>query len=262
MMVEEQVTHQSTLHLPYFNEEVPVLHVTDGTSYVPVIKLCNMLGLPGKKHIPKWRKLFLWIHARKLLFQTATGRKQRVWCLHTGAIPLWCACFDWSLVSPERQEQLHQIIEASSETLGQAYQAMLSRYKQMRSFLFEFLTAYKDMETKLSRLAARLHLMLDYFDACIQLEELIAQGKAIIQQAVNHARQMIKDQTTNPVIDAVKITHDGQIIEELTLPLFPVFLEEDFTQFFDYLRQLVQWHQQFMAFLDAQGILLSHDQDQ
>ncbi len=261
MVEEEQAIQQSTLRLPYFNEEMPVLYLADGTAYVPVIMLCDMLGLPAKKCIPRWRKLVLWIHARKLPFQTATGRKQRVWCLCTGAIPFWCVCFDWSLVSPERQEQLHQIIEAFSETLRQTYQAMVSRYKHIRRLLFGFLIAYEDIDAKLSQLAVRLHPILDYFDTCVQLEELIAQGKALIQRAVNHAHQMIEDQVANPVVDAVKIANDGQILEELSLPLFPVFLEEDCTQFFDYLTQLSQWHQQFMAFLEEHGILLGHDQE-
>jgi hypothetical protein len=213
-----------------------------------------MLGLPAKKYIPRWQKLILWMHARKLLFQTATGQKQRVWCLHIGAIPLWCASFDWSLVSLERREQLDQVIEASSKALEQAHQTMVSRYKKMRKFLFEFLTAYEDIDAKFSQLTVRFHPILDDFDACVHLEDLIVQGKALIQLAVNHACQMIEDQVTSSVVDGVKIANDSQILEELSLPLFPVFQEKDCTQFFEYLRQLSQWHQQFLTFLEEHGI--------
>ncbi len=46
-MVEqtEQVIQQTTLVLPYFNDEVAVLSTRDETGYVPVITLCNTLGL-------------------------------------------------------------------------------------------------------------------------------------------------------------------------------------------------------------------------
>ncbi len=75
--------------------------------------------------------------------------------------------------------------------LGQTYLGMLSCYKHMRSLLFGFLAAYENMDTKLSQIAARLHPILDCFDLCIQLEELIADGKALVQKATDHARQMV-----------------------------------------------------------------------
>jgi hypothetical protein len=40
-----KVLRQSTLILPIFHAEVPVLTIEDGTAYIPVIALCHMLGL-------------------------------------------------------------------------------------------------------------------------------------------------------------------------------------------------------------------------
>ncbi len=256
MKESRKITKQTVICLPYFNEEVPVLHLENGKAYVPIIALCNMFGLHANTHIRKWRKLFLWAHAQKLPFHTITGQKRIVWCLHRGAIPLWCGCFDWSLVSPERQEQLHQATEAWSEVLNQAHLDMLSRYKQMRCILFEFLTAYKDTGTALSRLAVRLHPILDEFDLCIQLEEIVAQGQNLIHEATDHARWMVQGQATDPIIDAVKIDKSDQVIEELSLPLFPFFGKEDCQKFFDYEAQLSSWYQTFVAFLRAHDVLL------
>src|SRR5439155_6374317 len=36
---------QATIVLPYFDEEVPVLYLADGTAYLPVRSLCRILGL-------------------------------------------------------------------------------------------------------------------------------------------------------------------------------------------------------------------------
>ena len=53
----KQVVQQSTIILPYFDCEVPILYVADGTAYVPVIALCEMLGLRADWHIQRWRGL-------------------------------------------------------------------------------------------------------------------------------------------------------------------------------------------------------------
>lgn len=68
---QEQGVKQATIVLPYFDEEVPVLYLADGTAYLPVKSLCRMLGLRAETYIPRWRKLVLWANARKLPLQTA-----------------------------------------------------------------------------------------------------------------------------------------------------------------------------------------------
>jgi len=45
--------------LPYFNEEMSVLCLQDGSRYIPMVALCRMLGLRADAHIPRWRKLLL-----------------------------------------------------------------------------------------------------------------------------------------------------------------------------------------------------------
>src|ERR1700730_9901839 len=117
--------------LPYFDHEVPVLCLGDGGRYIPVVSLCKMLGLRSDTHIPRWRKLMLWCNARKLPWRTPTGQTRLVWCLHLGAFPFLCCCFNWSLVTPLRQEQLRQATDAWDKVTDQAYQKMLTEYRQM-----------------------------------------------------------------------------------------------------------------------------------
>src|SRR6266849_9798408 len=130
--------------LPYFDDEVPVLYLADGTGYIPVVALCRMLSLSPETHIPRWRRLFLWVHARKLPLRTEARGTRMVWCLHLGALLFWCSSFNWSLVSPERRVQLRQATDAGLKHLEQAYQEMLTRYRLMRHLLFRFLTNYAD----------------------------------------------------------------------------------------------------------------------
>lgn len=185
--------YQTVIMLPYINYEVPLLYEKDGNRCIPVIALCEMLGLHANLYIPQWRKLVLWTNARKLPLRTTNGRKWVVWCLHIGAIPLWCNCFDWLLISPTRQQQLQQATEAWYEALRQAHIEMLSNYKQMSNLLLKFITMYQDTDAKLSQLAACLHPISGHFDLCIKLEELITRGKNLIRGATDHVRKMVQE---------------------------------------------------------------------
>jgi len=154
MREERPVVGQGTMILPYFGDEVPIVLLADGTRYIPVVALCRILGLRPERHIPRWRRLFLWEHARKLPLQTEKRGTRIVWCLHLGALFFWCSCFNWSLVSPERQVQLREATDAGLKQLEQAHQEMLTRYRQMRHLLFRFLTNYADAQTQLQQVAA------------------------------------------------------------------------------------------------------------
>ncbi len=93
------IVQQGVMTLPYFDDEVPIVYLADGAGYIPVVALCRMLGLSLRTHIPRWRRLFLWVHARKLPLRTETRGTRLVWCLHLGALLFWCSSFNWSLVA-------------------------------------------------------------------------------------------------------------------------------------------------------------------
>jgi hypothetical protein len=244
---QRQALQQTTMMLPYFDEEVPVLYLADGTAYLPVRVLCRMLGLRAETHIPRWRKIVLWASARKLPLQTARGQRI-VWCLHIGALPFWCICFNWSFVSAERREQLRQATEAWQEDVAQAHQLLLKRYRSLRRYLFVFLNAYSDVETWLDHWALHLSTWLDNASAR-QLELLLSQGKILIGEATAQARKIVQEQTIAPVVDVIMLNAEGAGTEIGTLPLFPVVPREDCEQFFVSMRRLVQWYREMAAFM-------------
>src|SRR6266516_5478653 len=217
---QRQAVQQTTMMLPYFDEEVPALFLADGTAYFPVKALCRMLGLRAETHIPRWRKLVLWTNARKLPLQTSRGQRI-VWCLHMGALPFWCACFNWSLVSAERREQLRQATDAWQEDVAQAQQLLLERYRSLRRYLFAFLEAYSDAEIWLDQWALGLSSSLDIASSR-QLEFLLSQEKTLIDEATTRARKMVQEQARAPIMDIVTIDASGEVAEIGTLPLFPV----------------------------------------
>jgi hypothetical protein len=251
----DQTIQQTTVILPYFDSEVPVLCLLDGTRYLPVVALCKMLGLRANTHIPRWRRLVLWSNAQKLPWRAPTGRTHIVWCLHLGALPFLCACFNWSLVTPLRQAQLREATDAWLKAMEQAQQEMLTGYRQMRRLLFEFLAAYANAESMLSRAALLLAPRLDSSDARIQLEQRISYGHTLIQQATDHARETLHAQATIPIVDVVELSKYGEVMGTCSLPLFPIVPRGERAQFFEYLNLLSNWHREFAAFLKSVSAL-------
>ena len=245
----EQMIQQTTMVLPYFDEEVPLLCLPDGSRYIPVIALCEMLGLRADVHIPRWRHLILWHHARKLPWRTPTGRVRIVWCLDVGAIPFWCNSFNWSLVTPVRQAQLREATDAWLKATEQVHQEMLAEYREMRRRLFEFLLAYTSADAMLPRPAQYFSLLLDNGNAQLQLERLVARGHDLIQKATDHARKWLQAQDNVPIMDVVKLGKEGEMEVAGSQPLFPVVPQEELTQFYEYLKLLSNWHREFAAFL-------------
>jgi hypothetical protein len=250
---------QASILLPHFDYEVPVVYVEDGTAYIPVIALCKMLGLHADTHIPRWRRLILWCNARKLLCCMSDGRRRNVWCLHMGALLFWFSCFDWSLVLPERRAQLQQATDEWMSLLDQAHSEMFARYKVTQRILYKFLTENSDVEAALDQFSPALHIYLDDFDVSVQWEDIVCQGKALINQAAAHARNMLHERVSNPIVDGVGLHADGEVSDEFAIPLFPIVKEEDFACFLHDLKRLSQWHQQVMDFLSVHGIFWNRE---
>src|SRR6266446_10100402 len=143
---QQEVIEQTTVILPFLDDEVPALSLADGRLYIPVYAVCHALGIRADMHIRRWRKLVLWITARKLPFQTEKRGKRLVWCLLISQVPFLYGLFDWKLVSPERQSRLRQATEAQIQLANRAYQAMQQRYKATRQLLFHFMTESADIE--------------------------------------------------------------------------------------------------------------------
>ncbi len=244
---KRQAIQQTTMLLPYFDEEVPVLYLADGTAYLPVRALCHMLGLRAETHIPRWRKLVLWANARKLPLQTARGERI-VWCLQRGALPFWCICFNWSGVSPLRREQLRQATEAWQEDVAQAHQLLLERYRSLRRYLFAFLNAYSDAGTRLDQWVLHFSASVDVASAR-QLELLLSQGKILIGEATAQARKLVQEQAMAPVIDVITLDANGVGTEIGTLPLFPVVPREECERLFVSVRRLAHWHQEMAGLI-------------
>lgn len=118
----------------------------------------------------------------------------------------------------------------------------------MRRFLFRFLTTYTDTTLSLRRVSEQLSTLLD-FDSRIGLDELVTQGTYLIEQTTKHARIILQDQVSTPIVDAFKVDSNGNVIETFSLPLLPVVPHEDKEKLIELLEQLVQWYRDFTRYL-------------
>lgn len=132
----EQVVRQTTIALPFLDEQVPALIVADGRSYIPVFAVCRVLGIRADTHIQRWRRLIFWGTARKLLFQTEKRGQRLVWCLLISEVPHLYSLFDWSPLPPGRRRQLYEAAHAHAQLLEQVYQEMQAQYAFTRQALF------------------------------------------------------------------------------------------------------------------------------
>jgi hypothetical protein len=246
------VIEQRMVTLPFLNDEVPALYLADGRPYIPVCAVCRVLGIRANMHIQRWRKLVLWITARKLPFQTEKRGKRLVWCLLISEVPFLYGLFDWKLVSPERRLQLRRATEEQVRLSALAYQEMQQRYKAMRQSLFNFLTTFADSDTLLQQYTDVLSSTLDDASS-LALSSLIDRGRSLYQQATVHARKMLHDQGELPIIDALKIDADTMVIDTFSMPLLPIVPDEDSEHFFALMGQLIAWRQELQAFWSERG---------
>lgn len=199
-MVEREldVVTQTTITLPFLDDEVPALYLADGRHYIPVFAVCPALGIPPASSIRRWRNLALWVTARKLPIQTEKQGKRLVWCLLISQVPFLYSLFDWKLLPPERQAQLCQATETQIQLAHRAYQTMQQRYKATRQLLFQFMMECADIERFFQRSVEAASARLDG-PASLTFEALIERGRGLYRDAAAHARKMLQEQGELPI---------------------------------------------------------------
>ena len=248
-----EVVTQTTARLPFLDDQVPVLSLSDGRSYIPVFAVCRALGIRPDIYIQRWRRLALWATARKLPFQTEKRGKRLVWCLLNSQVPFVYGLFDWKPVAPERRQQLHQATQAQVRLADQTYQQMQREYRAMRQALFAFMSTFEEFDMLLTHYPERFGPRLDSGSAAV-LTELCERGRSLFAQATSHARKMLQAQGELPVVDLFRIGADNQVSDTFSMPLLPIVPEEDRERFFAFMGLLTVWREEITAFWNERGL--------
>ena len=64
---------------------------------------------------------------------------------------------------------------------------------------------------------------------------------------------MLHDQGALPIVDAVKIDADNNVIDTFSMPLLPIVPYEDSELFFALMSQIASWRQELQAFWSERG---------
>lgn len=249
---QRAIIEQTIVDLPFLDEEVPALFMADGRIYIPVYEVCRALGISPDTHIRHWQKLVVWITARKLPLQTEKQGKRLVWCLSISQVPFLYGLFNWQLVSPERRLQLYYATEEQAKRSDLAYQDMQQQYKAIRQALFTFITNFADIYDLLQQYSEILLPTLDD-ESSLVLTSLIGRGRALFQNAASHARKMLYDQETLPIIETFKIDANNKIVNSFSMPLLPIVSPVDSELFFECMWQLAAWMRELQAFWSQRG---------
>ena len=73
---------------------------------------------------------------------------------------------------------------------------------------------YEDADVALSQWVELLYHVIDS-EGITWLEELVAEGRSIINEAIYITRKMIREQGNIPIIEAYNVDHYGNIIMSL-----------------------------------------------
>jgi hypothetical protein len=240
------VVEQRMIALPFLDDEVPALILSDGKTYLPVYKVCHALGIHSNRHIRLWKNLALWFLARKLPFRTERQGKRQVWCLPISSVPFLYGLFDWHGVSPERRLQLKLACQEQAKLADLTYRELQWRYRAVRQALFMFLVNSENSYARLQRCTEALSATANT-PLMFQLATLLESGCTLFRVAIEQARTMIRGQEELPIIELYKIDAENTVIDSFSMPLLPIVPQEEYERFFSYIQQLAAWGQEIAA---------------
>lgn len=246
------VIEQRIVLLPFLDDAVPALILSDGKIYIPVYKVCQALGIRADMHIRRWQRLVLWITARKLPLQTEKRGRRLVWCLLISEVPFLYGLFDWQFVSPERRLQLLHASEEQAKLANLAYQEMQQQYKSTRQMLYNFLTKFTDIDDLLLQYVDTLS-QIPEDETSLALYELVNLGRSLFLRATAHARKMLQDQGMLPIIDVFMIDSNNHAIDSFSMPLLPIVSYEDSQLFFTLIDQITAWKEELRMLWNKMG---------
>lgn len=89
-------------------------------------------------------------------------------------------------------------------------------------------------------------------ESSLVLASLIGSGRSLFQKATTHARKMLYEQETLPIIDTFQIDANNKVINTFSMPLLPIMPPVDIELFFAFMRQLAAWRRELQAFWSEQ----------
>lgn len=243
---------QQTMYLKPFECEVPLLHTPDG-AFVPVVALCDVLGLPTSPYIALACNRFRPEGAmQRLPFQKSTDAPPgQVWCILEEMVAAWVLSVPTEQVSTDRREQLQAFKRQAMEATSHLYTTLQHQYRVTRGEIFEWLRMCEDLPTRLRRIAERAAPHL-HPNCRAELDTLMGRGFALFEESAERARTVVQEITQQPVMDTVVLNAEGEVVDTGSIPLLPILPSQPLLQ--QSQAPVMTWLHEFNAFLTAHGL--------
>lgn len=249
---DQGVITQGTMYLKPFDCEVSLLHTPDG-DFVPLVELCNMLGVPVAPYTAMACKRFRSEGEgalQRLPFGVSPeSPAHQVWCLRDEEVLFWLKSIPSDRVSLARREQQRASRLEMMRIANDVYNTMQEQFRETYSELFDWMRLYNDMSARFQRIASRAALQLDPEERD-ELALLMAHGHALFEKCTELTQSTLQEAERQPLVDIPVVNDVGEVVDVHPLPvLLPVLVSEP------PLRQaqarLVTWVHELEAFLTA-----------
>ncbi len=168
------------------------------------------------------------------------------------SVPFLYGFFDWNWVSPESRLQLKIACQEQARLADLAYRELQWRYRAVHQALFTFLANSENSYSRLQRYTDALSATANT-SFMFQRAALLESGLSLFRDAIEQARNMIREQEELPMIELYKIDAEDTVMDTFSIPLPPIVPQEEYERFFSYVHQLTVWVQEIAVMVSNQA---------
>jgi len=137
------------------------------------------------------------------------------------SVPFLYGFFDWNWVSPESRLQLKIACQEQARLADLAYRELQWRYRAVHQALFTFLANSENSYSRLQRYTDALSATANT-PFMFQRAALLESGLSLFRDAIEQARNMIREQEELPMIELYKIDAEDTVMDTFSIPLPPL----------------------------------------
>lgn len=228
---------QGTLHLNPFDADVPAITLADGTEYVPIRALCELLGLAPSP----WIAVVCGYYrgddvegaaVRRLPYLRPDGVSRDEWCLDRYHVLRWLTFHlnPHHVPAGVRHEQLLGFQRQMVDVVGRLYQHQQEDFHAVKQDVIHRLDACATSLRTLDELIAAFGPHLEHSvpteaeGRAIRVEfvAFVAEGRRVQEQLADALRAVLQQMTDELVIDAVKVDEaTGEVVDTVAMPILP-----------------------------------------
>jgi hypothetical protein len=238
----------TSVHLPFFEADLPLLYSDDGYPCIPSFAACRFLGIDHEREVRHTRSVLLWGTVQKLRF-TRNSNTYSVWGF---AYPLsfayWLGGLSQDVQDPQMRQHLIAFVRWGIKLGGRVEQRLRDQWKDAKQRIFHLNAALIEAQEIATRLRSQ-HAMLAPEQRHILETDLDAE-LSIAQTVQAFVQRWLKAQEDVIILDGITIDAEGNDLNQpITLPLFAAVDQTDADLLADYEQWVAEWTAKLQSLL-------------